>query len=309
MSGEPPRDDDDDYEGTAVVSLSSMGIGPKAATPFLILLVGEEAGKMIRVEEEVTIGRSPKATLRLTGNGVSRLHARFFRRDNGTYVEDLGSTNGTFVNTERLDGPKMLKDGDKIQIGASFLLKFSLQDALEESFQQQLYEAALRDPLTKIYNRRAFEDRLETEVSHFNRHGSQLTVMMFDLDHFKNINDSFGHLAGDQVLRAFAGLVSGMIRREDFLARYGGEEFVMVCRSTDLPNATKLAERIRAKLEAEPIAFEGRKIPVTVSIGVASAWSGCLPAEVLALADASLYEAKKGGRNTVVARAGSAAGR
>jgi hypothetical protein len=147
---------DDDDEGTAVLSIGDLSPpAARVATPFLILLAGDEAGKMLRIEEELTIGRSPKSTVVFTGDGVSRYHARFFRQGAATLVEDLGSTNGTLVNGIRLTGPVALSDGDKIQIGASFLLKFSLQDALEQSFQQQLYEAALRDPLTKVYNRRA----------------------------------------------------------------------------------------------------------------------------------------------------------
>lgn len=299
--------DEDEDEGTAVLSLASIGLPPPRAaiTPFLILLAGDEAGKMIRLDGEITIGRSPKAFLRLSGDGVSRLHARLFRRDEATYVEDLGSTNGTFVNGTRVGAPLALSDGDKIQIGASFLLKFSLQDALEHSFQQQLYEAALRDPLTKVFNRRALGDRLETELAHLSRHATDLAVMLFDLDHFKRINDTFGHLAGDHVLRTFATLVQGMTRREDFFARYGGEEFVMLCRSTNLEQGRLLGERIRAAVAREPIAFEDKRIPVTVSIGIASAWPRCSPAEVLGVADAALYSAKSAGRNTVVAHGGT----
>lgn len=290
-----------------MLSLASLGLPPRsAATPFLILLAGEDAGKMVRVETEVLIGRSPKAGLRLTGEGVSRMHARFVRRDDGTYVEDLGSTNGTLVNGVRLTGPAVLRDGDKIQIGASFLIKFSLQDALEQNFQQQLYEAALRDPLTKAFNRRALNERLETELAHLTRHGGELAVMLFDLDHFKRVNDTFGHLAGDHVLRTFANLVSTMTRREDFFARYGGEEFVMLCRSTPLDHAKALAERIRVAVERERVVYSERVIPVTVSIGIASAWPRCTSAEVIGVADAALYAAKNAGRNQVVAYVGGA---
>jgi diguanylate cyclase (GGDEF)-like protein len=299
MSG---ASDDDDETGTAVVTLASLGLPDRrTVTPFLILLAGDEAGKMIRVEEEVSIGRSPKASLRLTGDGVSRLHARFFRTGGVTYVEDLGSTNGTFVNGTRVRSAVALSDGDKIQIGASFLLKFSMQDTLEQRFQQQLYEAALRDPLTKVFNRRALEDRLETELSHLTRHGSALSVMLFDLDHFKSINDTYGHLAGDHVLRAFAALVQGMTRREDFFARYGGEEFVMLCRSTTLEQAKLLGERVRGALERERVAFDEQKLPVTTSVGIAAAWPRATASEVLNVADAALYAAKKAGRNRVVA--------
>jgi two-component system cell cycle response regulator len=297
---------DDDDEGTAVLSLAQMGVSRASskATPFLILLAGDEAGRMVRLQEEITIGRSPKATMRLTGDGVSRLHARLYRNGDITFIEDLGSTNGTLVNGNRLSSPAVLSDGDKIQIGPSFLLKFSLQDDVEQSFQQQLYEAALRDPLTKVYNRRALTDRLETELSHLTRHGGELTVMLFDLDRFKTINDTYGHLAGDHVLRVFSGIVLAMTRREDFFARYGGEEFVMLCRSTSLEHASLLGERIRATVERERFMFEDKHIPVTVSIGISSAWARCTTSEVIAVADAALYAAKNVGRNAVVSYVG-----
>jgi len=293
---------DDDDEGTAVLSLEGVSFpAARVATPFLIILAGDEAGKMLRVDQELTVGRSSKSTVVFTGDGISRYHARFFRQGDTTFVEDLGSTNGTFVNGVRLSMPVALSDGDKIQIGASFLLKFSLQDALEQSFQQQLYEAALRDPLTKVYNRRALTDRLETELSHVARHASELALMLLDLDHFKRVNDTFGHLAGDHVLRSFAALVSQMTRREDFFARYGGEEFAILGRTMNLEQAQLLGERIRVAVAGQPVVFEGRAIEVTVSIGVAPAWPGCMLAELVGAADAALYAAKNGGRNRVVA--------
>jgi two-component system cell cycle response regulator len=303
MSGGSDFDDD---EGTAVLSLPQMAFPSRhsGATPFLILLAGDEAGRMVRVQEEITIGRSHKATMQVKGDGVSRLHARIFRADGATYVEDLGSTNGTLVNGVKLERPTVLNDGDKIQVGPTFLLKFSMQDAVEQNFQQQLYEAALRDPLTKAYNRRALTDRLETELSHLTRHGGDLAVMMFDLDHFKKVNDTWGHLAGDHVLKSFANVVFGMIRREDFFARYGGEEFVMLCRSTTLEQASLLGERIRASLERERVVFDGNHIPTTVSIGISSAWARCTTQEVLGIADAALYAAKNVGRNAVVSYVG-----
>ena len=294
-------DFDDDDEGTAVLSLEGMSF-PTAhvGTPFLIILAGDGVGRMLRVDEELTVGRSPKASVVFTGEGVSRYHARFFRKGDTTFVEDLGSTNGTFVNGARLTAPMALTDGDKIQIGASFLLKFSLQDALEQSFQQELYEAALRDPLTQVYNRRALTDRLETELSHVARHGSTLTLLLLDLDHFKRVNDTFGHLAGDHVLRTFASLVSGMIRREDFFARYGGEEFALVGRSMNVDEAQVLAERIRATVANTPIVFDSRLIAITVSVGIAGTWPGCTMSELVGAADAALYATKHGGRDRVV---------
>ncbi len=298
-SDRPPFYDDD--EGTAQIRISQLPSPIKSSEhPYLIVYGGDDAGRMIPITDELTVGRSRQAGLPLTGEGVSRIHARLFRKGGQTFVEDLGSTNGTRLNGDELQAAAILKDGDHIQVGVNLILKFSLQDEAQVRFQQQLYEAALRDPLTKAYNRRALLERLETDLSFSLRHGSPLALLLFDLDRFKQVNDTYGHLAGDHVLREFALVVGGTVRKEDMFARYGGEEFAMVCRSTDITRGTQLAERIRGLVEDRTITHDGQRIPVTVSVGVACAWPEATVDGLIQRADDMLFLAKDGGRNRVV---------
>jgi len=304
-SDHPPlyRDDEEDDEGTVTLHLSELAKArpQRVQRPFLIVFAGGTAGRMLQVGRELTIGRAPDQMLRLQGEGVSRRHARLFRDgDDHVWVEDLGSTNGTLVNGAKLTAPRALQDGDQIQVGVNMLLKFSLQDEAQARFQQELYEAALRDPLTNAYNRRVFRERLEQDLSHALRHGEDLALLLFDLDHFKSVNDTYGHLAGDKVLVEFAELVLEGVRREDLFARYGGEEFAMACRSTTLVSAAGLAERIRAHVAEKQFTFDGQHIPVSVSIGVSSIRAGDTAETLIDRADKALYRAKRDGRNRVV---------
>lgn len=310
-SKDPGLDWDDDEEGTVQIDLDTVRAAtagkPESAQPFLIVYAGAAVGRTVQVGDELSIGRGPRAHLRLQGQGVSRLHSRLFREGDTVFIEDLGSTNGTHVNGEQLTGPHALRDGDQIRVGANLLLKFSLQDEAQARFQRELYEAALRDPLTKVYNRRAFDDRLEGDLSHARRHGTPLSLLLFDLDYFKSVNDTYGHVCGDYVLAEFAELVQAMVRREDIFARYGGEEFVMVCRSTPVVAAASLAERVRAQVAEHRFSYEGKRVPVTVSVGVAASTEDDSTEALLERADKMLYKAKQDGRNRVVADGVSAA--
>src|SRR5581483_6850222 len=145
-------------------------------------------------------------------------------------IEDLKSANGTVVNGEPVGATAALKDGDKIRLGSTTILKFTYHDHLDESFQQQMYDAALRDALTKAFNKKYFLDRLETELAYAKRHAAHLSLLMIDIDHFKQVNDTYGHLAGDFVLSRIARIALGTVRTEDVFARYGGEEFGVICR-------------------------------------------------------------------------------
>src|SRR5678815_1004224 len=191
---------------------------------------------------------------------------------------------------------------DRIRIGTTTILKFTYHDHLDESFQQQMYDAALRDGLTKAYNKKYFLDRLETEIAYARRHRTERSVLMFDVDHFKKVNDTHGHLAGDTVLVRVAKLAQGTIRTEDIFARYGGEEFAVLCRGVKRDSAAVLAERLRSLVDGTVMEHEGQRMPVTISIGVAAypdidVENGL---DLVAAADAALYEAKRGGRNRVV---------
>ena len=300
-------DDDpsDDLEATRVSDLEKLRAEltrrSQRDRAYLIVLAGADVGKMFKLSEgETRIGRSHKADVRLDDDSISRLHVKVHLDGTRVEVEDLNSSNGTMVNGERITR-HALKDGDKIRLGETTILKFTFHDRLDESFQQKMYNAALRDPLTKVYNKKYFLDTLATEVSYAKRHDTPLSLIMFDLDHFKRVNDTFGHVAGDHVLIDIAGLVQGTLRAEDVFARYGGEEFAVILRGTALEHAGLLAERVRAAVEGRVIQSDGRRLPVTISVGVAAFDRPMEDAKALILAaDEALYAAKNAGRNRVM---------
>jgi diguanylate cyclase (GGDEF)-like protein len=269
----------------------------------LIEVVGPVPGAVYAVEgDEIVVGRSPTAGVSVDEQSLSRRHARVFRAAGGFHVEDLDSTNGTFVNGERVSAPRALRDGDRIQIGLGIVLRFALHDAAEQETAQQLYESAVRDPLTGLFNRRYLADRLTAEHSFALRHATDLTVMLADVDHFKRVNDQHGHAAGDAVLRAIGQRLARALRSEDLVARYGGEEFCIVGRALDAQNAALVAERCRSTIASLAIDCEGGPLSITVSIGVATlsptqAYRD--PAALLDAADRALYAAKESGRNRV----------
>jgi diguanylate cyclase (GGDEF)-like protein len=265
-----------------------------------IVIAGSQAGRMYKLErDELVIGRSPDVGIHINDDGVSRRHAQITRRSDGSvFITDLKSTNGTFCNGERVD-VRVLQDGDKIQIGTTTILKFSFQDTVEEDFQRRQYESATRDSLTRCFNKKHFLERLPSELSFAARHSKGLSLAMMDIDHFKATNDTFGHLAGDYVLREVARLMQESVRVDDLLARYGGEEFALIMRETTSDKAFVAVERIRRKIEAASFSFERKIISVTISAGIAS-WGDGYPesAEALIkLADECLYRAKSNGRN------------
>jgi two-component system cell cycle response regulator len=270
---------------------------------YLIVLAGNEVGKMFKLDEgDTVIGRSHRADVRIDDDSISRMHVKMSLYGTKVGIEDLGSSNGTLVNGERISAHG-LRDGDKIRLGETTILKFTFHDRLDESFQQKMYNAALRDPLTKAYNKKYFIDQLNTEISYTKRHKSPLTLVIFDLDHFKNINDTYGHVAGDNVLIQLSGVVHAMLRQEDVFARYGGEEFVIILRGIALEDAGVLAERIRVAVDERKFMSGDTVLPVAVSVGVA-AYNEAMqdPMELVEHADEALYAAKQGGRNRVLRR-------
>jgi two-component system, cell cycle response regulator len=274
---------------------------PKRDRCTLSMLSGPASGALFTLErEEMILGRGTDANARIEDPGLSRRHARVWRVGDTFHLEDLASTNGTFVNGDRISGMVALKEGDRIQLGGSVFLRVHLQDAAEQEATRRLYDSAVRDALTQVHNRRYLDERMAAEFAYSRRHLSPLSVLLVDLDHFKDINDRLGHLAGDAVLRVVAGAMQRMLRTEDLVARYGGEEFCIVARGTDARNATIVAERVRRMVEGLSIPWEHKPIRVTLSVGVATmdtAHPFASPSALLAAADAALYRAKQGGRN------------
>ncbi len=270
----------------------------------LLVLTGTNAGELCRLDgPETILGRGTQASVRLSDDGISRRHARIVRSKGQLVVEDLGSANGTFVNDEPVMS-QVLKEGDKIRLGSTIVLKFGMHDELEEKFQQTMYESALRDGLTRIYNKKYLMDRLRTEMAYAVRHRTLLSVLMFDVDHFKKINDERGHLGGDYVLEHLASLIGGALRTEDVFGRYGGEEFLIVCRGIPGAHASLLAERLRGIVANAHFDFEGSRVPVTVSIGVCTFPDVEMKTvdELIAGADEALYASKHAGRNRVTVK-------
>ncbi|HEY8076543.1 MAG TPA: GGDEF domain-containing protein [Labilithrix sp.] len=296
---------EDEGEATRITNLSSLESELRArrqqVQAFLVVLQGTNVGEMHKIEgPETIIGRAMSAQVRLNDDGISRRHCRVLQIGGQVLIEDLGSANGTLVNGEMVQ-QHPLKEGDKVRLGSTTMLKFTYQDKLDETFQKQMYDAAARDGLTKAYNKKFFIDRFETEFAYARRHRTMLSLVMFDVDHFKRVNDTYGHLAGDAVLVTLARIAQSMIRTEDIFARYGGEEFAVICRGTPLLNAGIVGERLRTAVEQATFDYQGKRLPVTISVGVAALpeSNAGAPQNLVADADEALYEAKKSGRNRV----------
>lgn len=292
-------------EKTSVYSISSMIAEGAQRGAYLIVLSAKSpaaVGKMIKLEKpELIMGRSLEAGFQIEDDGISRRHAKIASLGNGAFqLVDLGSTNGTFLNGNPVDVAK-LEDGDKIQIGSNTVLKFSIQDQLEEQYQRSIYESATRDGLTRIYNKKYFMDVLRKEFAYCVRHRVPLSLLMLDLDNFKRINDSYGHPAGDFLLQKVAQKITETVRTEDLFARVGGEEFALLLRESLEENAFICAERCRRVIDLGQFVYGGSSIKATVSVGVATLFDSdyAQPEDLIAAADKYLYRAKKAGRNRI----------
>jgi two-component system cell cycle response regulator len=269
------------------------------------VVTGPGAGRVFSVSGETILGRGREAQVRIDDGGASRAHARISEIGGRYVLEDLGSTNGTFVDGRRIERAE-LKSGDRIHMGPHIVLSFAILDAQAERITKQLYESSVRDPLTRAFNRRYLVERLASEAAYAQRHKTPLGLILMDLDLFKRVNDTHGHLAGDEVLREVSALVQRLIRAEDVFARFGGEEFVLLVRGIEHANVGRFAERVRVAVERLEIASGGVVIKATISAGYASIAElpgddrdPSLPERLLRLADERLYLAKSAGRNRV----------
>jgi diguanylate cyclase (GGDEF)-like protein len=265
---------------------------------------GLDAGRVLALPREdiVSLGRASECTYPFEDVSLSREHAQIMCIGAEYVLKDAGSTNGSFLNEVRVARAMPLRNGDRLRLGSTLTLRFALVDDQEEEALVGIYEAAVRDGLTGVFNRKHLEERLAVDLDLAKRLGTPLSVILLDVDHFKYVNDTHGHLAGDAVLKNVATLAGQGIRQEDTIGRYGGEEFVVVCRGAAVADAVALAERLRWAIWNALTPFEGHAIRVTVSAGVASLACAVEPtrAGLLGLADTRLYKAKQAGRNRVV---------
>jgi diguanylate cyclase (GGDEF)-like protein len=282
---------------TAISRISEKPVGKEAC---VVVIYGMDLGKKYNLDQpQLVIGRSSKCEIQVDQESVSRNHAKIINTGKSILLRDLGSTNGTYVNDELID-EYVLRDGDFIKIGRT-IFKFLSGNNIENSYHEEIYRLTTIDGLTQIYNKRYFLETLEREISRAHRYRRELSLIMFDIDHFKKINDTYGHLAGDYVLKQLASVIKSRIRREDIMARYGGEEFAIILPEIDSFNSSQFAEKIRRLVEKTIFKFEETRIPVTISVGVGSLGNESQsPVDFIKVADDKLYEAKEGGRNKVV---------
>jgi two-component system, cell cycle response regulator len=284
--------------------MTELPIPASRSVGLLTVTTGPSAGCVLALMPagEATLGRADDCTFVFAHAGLSRVHARIYGIHGHYAVEDAGSRNGTFVNDVRAVGVVPLRHGDRLVLGADVTISFSLVTPEEQAALTAVYEASTRDGLTGLCNRRHLDERLFAEIAYARRHDVDLSVVMADVDHFKRVNDGYGHPAGDSVLRGVARALQAELRTEDVVGRYGGEEFLILLRGVGLEGAMTVAGRVRAAIESTPIPIRATAVlHVTASFGVASL-RACEPSDAPTLvshADRRLYAAKAAGRNRV----------
>ncbi len=270
--------------------------------PAALLVVGGELnGTIFDLDQELTtVGRSAENSIPLEFNGISRQHFKIANQGDGYTVEDAGSKNGTFVNNKKIEGALPLTKGDMVKLG-SIALKYLPKGDPERLTYDKLNLEANTDGHTGCYNKTYFNGRIDLEVKKSKVTGTPLSLVLFDLDHFKHLNDNFGHDAGDYVLKDMAEVIrSNGVRDNDVFARYGGEEFVILLPQTNLKQSFEIAERLRKLIEDHQFIYEGKTLPVTASIGVADYRQGVNNGtDLFKRSDSAVYKAKEGGRNQV----------
>jgi diguanylate cyclase (GGDEF)-like protein len=215
----------------------------------LVMIKGSSIGEIYKLEGGKNIvGCAKEAHIILNDMDISRRHLLTQRIDEHFVANDLNSTNGTEINDEKILSNQPLIDGDKICI-ADTVLKFTFYNEKESRYQKQVRSLIVTDDLTKIYNKRYFTETIEKEFNFAQRNHSTLSLVMFDIDHFKLFNDQYGHQAGDFMLTKIAKLITPLARSYDTFARFGGEEFVLLLRDTSVSEAVILANRSLVQYE------------------------------------------------------------
>lgn len=282
-------------ENTTLTAFHALQLGKK---PYLIVLAGKNMAQQYLLDDsEIVIGRGNQADIVLDDEKISRRHVRIALVNNEAHIEDLNSTNGTYINNERIE-TSALMDGDVISVGNS-ILKYTFQSKVDSSFHEEMVDSAKTDTLTGLLNRRYFNRHLETEFTRSQRSEEPLSLLLCDLDKFKSINDTYGHQVGDIVLRLVADTISAAVRHDvDVVGRFGGEEIVVLLPETDQEGACQAAEKIRSAVEQLDINHEEGGLRVTISIGVATSGDAINDAEsLIKQADDKVYLAKENGRN------------
>jgi diguanylate cyclase (GGDEF)-like protein len=282
--------------------------------PALVFLRGELLAVPIPLErQQVTLGRALEADIRINDARASRLHARItteHKQDSGETryrLNDLDSTNGTILNGKRVDSA-YLQDGDKFEIGDQ-LIRFEMLDEIDREFQQQIHRLLVHDELTGLLTGKSFFSELRREAARAEAEDMPFCVLMMDIDYFKQVNDTYGHLVGSETLEDVGAVIKKSLRAGDVGARFGGEEFAAFLLDADYTQGMVAAERVRAAIEKHEFPAARRQgtepIPthhITISIGVASyPEDGRDPIQLVEMADSALYRAKRNGRNQVCA--------
>lgn len=250
---------------------------------------------------DVIFGRHKECDVVLDDPAVSRQHSCIIYGESGYKIMDLGSSNTTIVNDKSIKKNVLLKDGDMVRIG-HMVFKYLSSNNIERHYHEEIYSMMITDGLTDIPNKRYFMEMLEREFNRARRHRRPLCLLMFDIDHFKVINDTHGHLAGDIILRDLCRRIAPIIRKEEVFARFGGEEFAIVLSETRRDKARVLGDKVLDLVGTECFKVEDIEIPVTISIGIAELDVGNhrSPNDLVEAADRKLYAAKENGRNCVV---------
>jgi two-component system cell cycle response regulator len=274
----------------------------------LVQYSGSQLGKIYYIEDPtVIIGRNAGHPIMIQDPSVSRNHVKLTKQGEEIWAEDLGSSNGTFVNDAKINGQVCLNDRDMLQIG-NIVLKYCASDNLDVMIQDKIYRMATIDAGTQIYNKQYLMDALSSEVRYAKNTHRPLSIIYYDLDHFKKVNDNYGHNAGDVILKESAALVKSIVRKDDIFGRFGGEEFVIVLPNTDKTTAAEMAERVRKGMESHvfnlEVQQENAKQTIqhrqTVSLGVSELEPQIKAAtDFLESADQKLYNSKQTGRNRV----------
>ncbi len=288
---------------TVVATLGPPSAAPRSADgerqACLVVIYGEDLGRRVPLGvDPVVIGRSSRCEVQIDQESVSRNHCRVNLQGSRYVICDMGSTNGTYVNDDLVDEID-LRDGDQVKVGRT-ILKFIVGGNIEGQYHEEIYRLMTVDGLTQVHNKRYFEEMLEREVSRSIRYDRVFSLIVFDIDHFKKVNDTYGHLAGDSVLRQLGLLIRAHVRRDDIVARTGGEEFGIITPEIRRDGAAELAKKLNRLVAETNFEFEGASFKVTVSLGVAE-WDTSFkgPEDLLKFADEKLYEAKRTGRDRV----------